>query len=84
MRLYYNRTPDDISTPESTAMPIRLLAKELYRLQQHVEKIQKELENAPLGQHERLQERLRSVRAERDYLRRLLDGQKDAPVRPRG
>lgn len=65
-------------------MSIRLLAKDLYRLQQQVEKLEKELENAPFGPHEHLQERLRSVRAERDRLRRVLDGQKDAPARPRG
>jgi hypothetical protein len=64
-------------------MSIRLLAKDLYRLQQQVEKLEKELENAPFNQRERLQQRLRSVRAERDHLRRILDGQKDAPARPR-
>jgi CHASE3 domain sensor protein len=65
-------------------MSIRLLAKELYRLQQQVEKLEKELEDAPLDRHEHLQERLRSVRAERDHLRRVLDGQKDTPAKPRG
>jgi hypothetical protein len=65
-------------------MTIRLLAKDLYRLQQQVEKLEKELEDAPFGQHEHLQERLRSVRAERNHLRRVLDGQKDTPTRPRG
>ena len=65
-------------------MSIRLLAKDLYRLQQQVEQLEKEIEDAPLGQHGQLQERLRSVRAERDHLRRVLDGQKDAPARPRG
>jgi len=64
-------------------MTIRLLAKDLYRLQQQVEKLEKELENAPFDRHEHLQERLRSVRAERDHLRRVLDGQKDSPTRPR-
>ncbi len=65
-------------------MSIRLLAKELYRLQQQVEKLEKELEDAPLDRHEHLQERLRSVRAERNHLRRVLDGQKDTPARSRG
>ncbi len=65
-------------------MSIYLLAKDLYRLQQEVEKLARELEDAPLDRREHLQERLRSVRAERDHLRRVLDGQKDAPARPRG
>jgi hypothetical protein len=65
-------------------MSIRLLAKDLYRLQQQVEALEKELETAPLAQRDHLQERLRTVRAERNHLRRLLDGQKDAPAKPRG
>ncbi len=64
-------------------MSIRLLAKELYRLQQEVGKLARELEETPFDQSEHLQARLRALRAERDRLRRLLDGQKDAPSKPR-
>jgi hypothetical protein len=64
-------------------MSIRLLAKDLYRLQQEVDKLEKELAEAPFDQQEKLQERLRSARAERDRLRRVLDGQKDSPAKPR-
>lgn len=63
-------------------MSIRLLAKDLYRLQQKVEQLTKRLEGAPWDQLEHLQARLRTARAERDRLRRLLDGQKDAPAKP--
>ena len=64
-------------------MSIRLLAKDLYRLQQEVARLEKELANAPLDQHEELQARLRSARIERDRLRSTLDGQKDSPTKPR-
>jgi hypothetical protein len=64
-------------------MSIRLLDKDLYRLQQAVEQLERELEETPFDQREHLQARLRSVRAERDHLRRVLDGQKDSPTRPR-
>jgi hypothetical protein len=64
-------------------MSIRLLAKDLYRLQQEVDKLEKDLANAPLDQHEKLQARLRTARVERDRLRSVLDGQKDSPGKPR-
>lgn len=64
-------------------MSIRLLAQDLYRLQQDVANLEKKLEDAPFDQQEDLQERLRAARAERDHLRRFLDGQKDSPTRPR-
>ena len=64
-------------------MSIRLLAKDLYRLQQEVAKLENELANAPFDQHEKLQVRLRAARIERDRLRSALDGQKDSPAKPR-
>jgi SMC interacting uncharacterized protein involved in chromosome segregation len=63
-------------------MSIRLLAKDLYRLQQEVAKLEKELADASLDQHEKLQTRLRAARIERDRLRRALDGEKDSPAKP--
>jgi hypothetical protein len=63
-------------------MSIRLLAKDLYRLQQEIDKLEKELEEAPPDRREHLQAQLRGVRAERNHLRRVLDGQKDSPSRP--
>ena len=58
-------------------MSIRLIAKELYRLQQAVEKLEKELVRAPAGKVDRLQDELRKTRAERDRMRRALDGSKE-------
>lgn len=64
-------------------MSIRLLAKDLYRLRQEVEKLESALEETPFDRREPIEERLRAARAERDRLRRFLDGQKDSPGRPR-
>jgi hypothetical protein len=65
-------------------MPIRLLARDLYRLQQDVEKLEKQLATAAFDQQEPIRLRLIAARAERDRLRRVLDGQKDSPQKPRG
>jgi hypothetical protein len=62
-------------------MSIRLIAKDLYRLQQAVERLETELAAAPLGQQEAIQSQLRQTRAERDRLRAALDGRKDSPHR---
>jgi hypothetical protein len=59
-------------------MSIRLLAKDLYRLQQEVDVLEKQLSAAPADRCDALLEKLRRARAERNRLRRLLDGQKDA------
>jgi hypothetical protein len=60
-------------------MSIRLLAIDLYRLQGEVEKLEKALAAATAEDRGRLTERLRQARAERNHLRGVLDGQKDAP-----
>jgi hypothetical protein len=57
-------------------MSIRLLAKDLYRMVQEVQKYEKQLAGAPLDQQAELLDQLRKAKAERDRLRRLLDGQK--------
>ncbi len=64
-------------------MSIRLLARDLYRLQQEVERLEKVLADAPIDRPERLLTQLRAVRADRDRLRRMLAGQKDAPTNAR-
>ena len=58
-------------------MSIRLIARELYRLQQEVDALEKEREIAPAGRLEELADRLRKKRAERDRMRRVLDGSKE-------
>jgi hypothetical protein len=64
-------------------MSIRLLAKDLYRLHQEVERLETELASAPLGKQEAIQIKLRQTRAERDRLRATLDGRKDSPRQSR-
>lgn len=56
-------------------MSIRLLARELYKCQQDVDRLEKELVAAPSEKKEALKEALRRATAERDRLRRIMDGQ---------
>lgn len=56
-------------------MPIRLLAKDLYRCQKEVERLERELAAAAFDKQAAIAERLRRTRAERDMLRRALDGE---------
>lgn len=56
-------------------MSIKLLARDLYRAQQAVGRLEKELERAPSVSRPKLEEALRRARAERDRLRQFLDGQ---------
>lgn len=58
-------------------MSIRLLAQDLYRLIKEVEKLEKAVEAAPFEKKKSLEERLRKMKAERDYVRGLLDGRKE-------
>jgi hypothetical protein len=59
-------------------MSIRLIAKDLYRLFQEVASWERELASAPPARREEIEDRLRRARAERDRMRAVLDGQKDA------
>jgi len=58
-------------------MSIRLIAKDLYHLQQEVEELEKQLEKSAFEKRVRLEEQLRKTKAERDRMRRILDGQID-------
>ena len=60
-------------------MSIRLIAKDLYRLHQEVERLEAELAAAPISKQEAIQIKLHQARAERDRLRAALDGRKDSP-----
>lgn len=55
-------------------MSIKLLAKDLYRLQKEVERLEAQLETAPLNERIQLEALLRNTKAERTRLRRALDG----------
>lgn len=70
--------------PKPKVMYIRLIAKELYRLEQEVEKLEEEGRLAPLEDRESIKERLRKVKADRDRMRNTLDGAKEpSPFRQR-
>jgi uncharacterized protein (DUF3084 family) len=56
-------------------MSIKLLARDLYRLQKEVEHLEENLAAARMEERNRLEEELRKVRAEKDRVRRALDGQ---------
>jgi len=51
-----------------------LIAKELYHLQKEVEKIEKQIEDASYEKREEMKDQLRKTKAERDRIRRMLNG----------
>lgn len=55
-------------------MSIKLLAQDLYRYQKEVERLEKEMALAPIGKRTAIEEKLRKAKAEKEFLRRALDG----------
>ncbi|MGA9479913.1 MAG: hypothetical protein WBV21_19230 [Desulfobacterales bacterium] len=62
-------------------MSIRLIARDLYRLIREVAELEKLIDDAPPERQEALTDELRKVKAERDHLRRVLDGNKESPTK---
>ena len=58
-------------------MSIQLIARDLYRLEQEVEKLEKEMDRAPLEGRQELKDQLRKVKADRNKMRRILEGAKE-------
>ena len=58
-------------------MPLQLIARDLYRLRQEVDRIEKELADSPSAKREELKLKLARAKAERDQVRRMLDGHLD-------
>ncbi len=56
-------------------MSIKLLARDLYRLQKKVERLQTMLVDAPMEKQPVIENALRKARAEKESLRRALDSQ---------
>lgn len=58
-------------------MSLRMIAKDLYRLQQNVDRLEKDLAACPPAQIDRLKLKLVQAKQVRDQVRRMLDGQLD-------
>ena len=63
-------------------MSIRLIAKELYRLQQEVERLEIQLAKATYSERNQLADQLRKAKAERDRMRKVLEGHKGSSTDP--
>ena len=59
-------------------MSIRLIAKDLYRAQQNVDQLQKQIESSSEAEKNVLAVDLNAAIQERDMLRRMLDGEKES------
>ncbi len=66
-------------------MSIKFIARELYRLGRETEDLERRLLEIPNSEREDLEERLRKVKAERNRMRKILEGAKEDPPcrRPR-
>ena len=58
-------------------MSLRLIAKDLYRLQQAVDRLEKQLADSPVHKRHELRHSLERAKLERDQMRRILDGRLD-------
>jgi hypothetical protein len=59
-------------------MSIQLLARELYQLIREVEALERRIEETPYDKQAPLQDQLRKLQAERDRMRRMIEGRKGA------
>ncbi|MFH1020408.1 MAG: hypothetical protein V1782_07335 [Pseudomonadota bacterium] len=64
-------------------MSLRDLARELYRAQQQVERLEKLLLSATPEEEATIQSELQEARAERRQLQKIIDGRKDSAPLPR-
>jgi hypothetical protein len=60
-------------------MSIRMIAKELYRLEQEVESLENRLKTASPKDWDELENHLLRLKAERDHLRGILEAKKEPP-----
>ena len=61
-------------------MPIRMIAQELYRLIQEVERLENELKGLPFEKQAKIKDQLRKTKAERDRVHAILEGKKEKNV----
>lgn len=58
-------------------MSIRLIARDLYILQQKVERLENDIRSTTPEKREGLEDELRKARAERDRMQKILNGAKE-------
>jgi hypothetical protein len=58
-------------------MTLQLIARDLYRFQQEVDRLEKEIVESPPARHGALKLKLATARSDRDHMRRVLDGRLD-------
>jgi protein-arginine kinase activator protein McsA len=58
-------------------MPIRMIAQELYRLIQEVERLEKILKGVSFEKQAKIKDQLRKTKAERDRVHAILEGKKE-------
>lgn len=58
-------------------MSVQLIARDLYRFQQEVDRLEKKLAEAPCADRDALKLKLARAKAERDQMRQILDGRLD-------
>ena len=60
-------------------MSLKMIARELYQLEREVSKLTKHLDETPLMDRDVLRDDLRKLKAQRNYMRGLIEGAKDPP-----
>ena len=58
-------------------MPIRMIAQELYRLIQEVDRLEKKLKSVSFEKQAEIKDQLRKTKAERNRLHAILEGKKE-------
>lgn len=58
-------------------MTIRMIAQELYRLIQEVERLEDKLKSVPFEKQAKIKDRLRKTKAERNRMYTILEGKKE-------
>ncbi len=60
-------------------MSVKMIARDLYRLQREVDRLESQLKACPPAKREEVEDELRKAKAERDRVKRMLEGAKEEP-----
>ena len=60
-------------------MSVKMIARDLYRLQREVDRLESESKACPPAMREEVEDELRKAKAERDRVKRMLEGAKEEP-----